>query len=117
MNIFINSAQYGVAFWLPTLVAGFGLTSPTNSQLLNIPTAVVYIIAALAQGWILDNTTRIPKPAMMLTYAAVMAGEYFLAPFSSWARLTTRSLLWTYLLHQPSRIVHPHCPVVHSSGG
>jgi len=35
----------------------------------------VYIIAALGQGWLLDNTTRIPKPVMMLTYAAIMAGK------------------------------------------
>jgi len=37
----------------------------------------VYIIAALGQGWILDNTTRVPKPAMMLGYLAVMAGLFF----------------------------------------
>jgi hypothetical protein len=74
IQIFLNSAQYGVAFWLPTLIAGFGLTSTANSQLLNIPVAGVYIIGALSQAWILDNTTRIPKPAMMLGYLFILAG-------------------------------------------
>ncbi|ORY35298.1 major facilitator superfamily domain-containing protein [Naematelia encephala] len=40
IQMLFASGVTGLSFWLPTVIAGFGLTSTANSQLLNIPPAL-----------------------------------------------------------------------------
>lgn len=75
-QFFANAATTGVSFWLPTLIAGFGLTTTASSQLLNIPPAALYIIFALSIAWIADNDTRVPKPLYMITGMIVLSLFY-----------------------------------------
>lgn len=74
----LTSASFGVAFWMPSLIADFGLTTTTaTSQLLNIPVAVIALLTSIATGFFLDNDTRVPRPAIMIGAMITLAGLYF----------------------------------------
>ena len=68
------SVSYGISFWLPTIVASFGLTSGPSTQLLNIPTAVAFIVFTLSTAWFLDHDTRVPRPIVVYTGALFLIG-------------------------------------------
>ena len=77
IHLCLTSASRGVQFWLPTLIANFGLTSsPAQSQLLNIPVAAVSLVVNLATGWFLDTDTRVPRPAIMIGALISLIGVY-----------------------------------------
>ncbi|RSH84130.1 uncharacterized protein EHS24_005633 [Apiotrichum porosum] len=71
-----NSALYGLSFWLPTIITSFGLTQGPKSQLLVIPSAVVYIVTAILLAWFLDNDTRVPRPLLAFTGCFALIGIY-----------------------------------------
>ncbi|KAG7448395.1 MFS general substrate transporter [Guyanagaster necrorhizus] len=66
----------GYTFWLPSIIAGYGFTTTTNAQLLNIPPAAIYIISALGFAWISDHTFKIPRPVYMLVSLVVLIGTF-----------------------------------------
>ncbi|KAK0482181.1 MFS general substrate transporter [Armillaria novae-zelandiae] len=66
----------GYTFWLPSIIAGYGFTTTTNAQLLNIPPAVIYIISALSFAWISDHSFRIPRPVYMLVSLVLLIGTF-----------------------------------------
>ncbi|RSH85119.1 uncharacterized protein EHS24_006712 [Apiotrichum porosum] len=71
-----NSALYGLSFWLPTILTSFSLTQGPKTQLLVIPSAVVYIAVAISLAWFLDNDTRIPQPLLAFTGCFILIGIY-----------------------------------------
>ncbi|KAM0751562.1 MFS general substrate transporter [Meredithblackwellia eburnea MCA 4105] len=78
-----NTGASGYQFWLPTIISGYGFTSKTSSQLLNIPPAVLYIISALSWAWIADNVFWLPRPVILITAQFVVAGCLFGLTFAS----------------------------------
>ncbi|KAK0437463.1 MFS general substrate transporter [Desarmillaria tabescens] len=66
----------GYTFWLPSIIAGYGFTTTTNAQLLNIPPAAIYIISALSFAWISDHTFKISRPVYMLVSLVVLIGTF-----------------------------------------
>jgi len=71
-----NSALYGVAFWLPSIVSSFGLSTGPRTQLLVIPPAVVSIGASILFAWFVDTDTRIPRPVLAFTGSLALIGFY-----------------------------------------
>ncbi|KAK0192494.1 MFS general substrate transporter [Armillaria mellea] len=84
----------GYTFWLPSIIAGYGFTTTTNAQLLNIPPAVIYIISALSFAWISDHSFKIPRPVYMLISLVLLVGTFIgLAVCQNNAGLLTLILL------------------------
>ncbi|KAK4689324.1 hypothetical protein P7C73_g789, partial [Tremellales sp. Uapishka_1] len=75
INFFGGTGTTGVAFWLPTINAALGLTQGPSAQLLNIPPAVIFVIASILTGLFIDRTVRIPKFVPMITGFAGLIGE------------------------------------------
>ncbi|ORY35300.1 MFS general substrate transporter [Naematelia encephala] len=74
--LFEQTGTAGYSWWLPTIIAGFGFTSTANSQLLNIPPAAIYIIAAAVSSYYVDRQYRIPRPVFQLAAMIMMIGLF-----------------------------------------
>ena len=65
-----------MAFWLPSIVSSFGLSTGPKPQLLVLPPAVVSIGASILFAWFVDTDTRIPRPLMAFAGALALIGFY-----------------------------------------
>lgn len=73
--MFEQTGTTGLAFWLPTIIQGWGLTTLDKSQLLAIPPAIIYVIASVAFAYFIDHNSRFPKPVYMLGAMAAIIRE------------------------------------------
>ncbi|VXC91729.1 Major facilitator transporter [Burkholderia sp. 8Y] len=86
----ISIAIYGIAYWLPTLVRGFGVSSSVNGMLNMIP----WFLTSLMLLW-LPRRLRTPRNVLMAAFAAAFLGILcFIAsvgPFSNAVRFAALS--------------------------
>ncbi|ORY22849.1 MFS general substrate transporter [Naematelia encephala] len=75
-NLCMASCNYGLSFWLPTIISSFGLSHGATTQLLNIPTAAAFIIVTLAIAYFMDHNTRVPKPVIIYSGATGLIGMF-----------------------------------------
>ncbi|REE22635.1 MULTISPECIES: MFS transporter [unclassified Paraburkholderia] len=87
----ISIAIYGIAYWLPTLVKGFGVTSSVNGMLNMIP----WFITSLMLLW-LPRRLKTPRRVLTAAFCAALLGILcFVAsvgPFSNAVRFAALSL-------------------------
>jgi hypothetical protein len=87
----ISIAIYGIAYWLPTLVKGFGVTSSVNGMLNMIP----WLITSLMLLW-LPRRLKTPRRVLIAAFCAAVLGILcFVAsvgPFSNAVRFAALSL-------------------------
>ncbi|GAA5837188.1 hypothetical protein JCM11251_005280 [Rhodosporidiobolus azoricus] len=77
VQMFSNLGTYGLQWWLPTIIASFGLTGSTaSSQLLNIPPAAVGVIVSLFFAWLSDRTFSFPRPMYLILSKVVCIGAF-----------------------------------------
>ncbi|GAA6008863.1 hypothetical protein JCM10207_001750 [Rhodosporidiobolus poonsookiae] len=76
LTLFYNSGTYGLSFWLPTVITDLGFTSTAAKQLLNIPPSFIYVVSGIVGAWIVDRSTRIPRPAFLLGNCVVLIGLF-----------------------------------------
>ncbi|KAF5863561.1 hypothetical protein ETB97_009805 [Aspergillus alliaceus] len=72
---FFTVGTTGLTFYQPTVIANLGFTSISETQLLNIPSAVFAVILTVLFG-ILADTGRIPLPAIPLAFMVVIEACY-----------------------------------------
>ncbi|KAL6240241.1 hypothetical protein RBB50_012869 [Rhinocladiella similis] len=65
----------GLSFYQPTVIADLGFTTIANSQLLNIPTAILTIIVIAITSYFSDSA-RLPRPIIPLAFLAVILACY-----------------------------------------
>ncbi|KIG02947.1 MFS transporter [Caballeronia concitans] len=87
----ISIAIYGIAYWLPTLVRGFGVSSSVNGMLNMIP----WLVTSLMLLW-LPRRLRTPRAVLIAAFCASSFGIIcFIAsvgPFSNAMRFAALSL-------------------------
>ncbi|EIM81962.1 MFS general substrate transporter [Stereum hirsutum FP-91666 SS1] len=76
MMLFEQTGTSGYSFWLPTIIAGFGFTTTERAQLLNIPPAIVYIVATASMAYVVDNTFRFPRPGYQIMSMLALIGFF-----------------------------------------
>ncbi|KAI5480543.1 MFS general substrate transporter [Pseudohyphozyma bogoriensis] len=76
MCLLINSAAYPLQFWLPSIITAFGFTGAAQSQLLNIPPAVVYLAAGIAGGYLSDHSVRLSRPLIVIINCVLAIGLF-----------------------------------------
>lgn len=87
----ISVAIYGIAYWLPTLVKGFGVTSSTNGLLNMIP----WGLASLLLFWLPRRLTQLRSVMLAAMIAAALGIAMFLVsigPFPNGVRFAALSL-------------------------
>ncbi|KAM0748528.1 MFS general substrate transporter [Meredithblackwellia eburnea MCA 4105] len=97
-----QSGLLGYLFWLPSIVASFGISSTATVQLLTIPPAFLYWVGGIFGSWVNDRATSIPRFLMFnfacsiwigllcaLAFVRNKAGLYvimcFASIFAAWA--------------------------------
>ncbi|GAA5919860.1 hypothetical protein JCM6882_006481 [Rhodosporidiobolus microsporus] len=76
LELFYNSGTYGLSYWLPTVIAGWGFKGTAQKQLLNIPPSALYVIIGVLGSWLTDRSTSIPRPYFLLQNSVIIMGLY-----------------------------------------
>ena len=82
MIMTFNTGLLGLTFWLPTIVASFGLTkNAAQSLLLNIPPAFLYWVGGIAGAYANDRFSMIPRPIFLTSTLTITAVSLFLLAY------------------------------------
>ncbi|CAD6583332.1 MAG: hypothetical protein CYPHOPRED_002341 [Cyphobasidiales sp. Tagirdzhanova-0007] len=86
--MFYQSGLLGYLFWLPTIIAGFGISATATVQLLNIPPAFLYWVGGTCGAYMNDRATGVPRVFMFCIACSLwVAGLFCLAFVKSKAGL------------------------------
>lgn len=75
LKMFQSVGSYGLSFWLPSIVASFGLTSSTTSPLMSIPSAAAGVLSGIGFSYLVD-LTWISAPVLVVGTVAVSIASF-----------------------------------------
>lgn len=75
LKMFQSVGSYGLSFWLPTIVASFGLSSSTTSPLMSIPSAFAGVLSGIGFSYLVDQT-YLSAPVLVTSTLLVSIGSF-----------------------------------------